>query len=169
MKLICTLFIQEQCEFHIKLSFHKSTLFSAILVGAQVPLIKTWMVTKQKWFHKIFLRAASARGIGAHTRAHALADVPLVACVQTPSPQGTELLDNSPHGPLRTAVQPTLAVRCLQNRSRRDHSCSIFANLNKINFTELAFFMAYLPISLGLIRYLSGRDCIENQFIIIQT
>lgn len=39
-------------------------------------------------------------------RGHAHAHVPSVACVKIPLPQGTELLDNSPQDPLRTAVQP---------------------------------------------------------------
>ena len=50
MKLICTLFIQEQFEFFWNAHYF---LFSAILslVGVQVPNVKRWMVTKlfEKW------------------------------------------------------------------------------------------------------------------------
>ena len=65
MKLICTLFIQEQCEFRIvnwgvhKSQSHRQSHFPPFLslVGAQVSLVKTWMVTKlcEKWSQKIFL------------------------------------------------------------------------------------------------------------------
>ena len=45
MKLICTLFIQEQFEFFSNAHYF---LFSAILslVGVQVPNVKRWMVTR---------------------------------------------------------------------------------------------------------------------------
>ena len=86
MKLICTLFIQEQCEFHIKLSFHKSTLFSAIFEPGRSP--GSARKNLNGYQEKVVPKNLLARRIGAHTRAHLLADVPLVACVQTPVPSG---------------------------------------------------------------------------------